>query len=84
MSWNGRRRRKLDDLAVQLKGRTEIDRRALRWLHDHGPFTVREIGRGVHIAGAIHVDGCAAFRVKDLLQSLLRAGLLRWFFSTGE
>ncbi|NGZ96130.1 MAG: hypothetical protein CV089_08385 [Nitrospira sp. WS110] len=78
LSWSGGWRRKLKCLVVQLKGWTEIHSRALRWLYRNDSLAVREIGCGMHITARIFIDGCAAFRVEDLLQPFFRTGLLRW------
>lgn len=78
LSWSGGRRRKLKGAVVQLQGRAKVEPRDLRWLHGDDAVAIREIGCGMHIAGRIFIDGCAAFRVKNLLQPFFRTGLLRW------
>lgn len=69
---------------VQLQRRPQVDPGTLRWLYLDDAVAIREISRAVHIPGAIHVDGCAAFAVQDLVQSLFRAGLWRWLFPNCE
>lgn len=69
--------RKLNGLVVQLKRRTEIHRRALRWLHSDDSLASWEISCAVYRTSGILVDGSAAFSVEHLLQPFFRTGLLR-------
>lgn len=77
LSRSGGWRRELKCAIVQLKWRADVHAWTLRWLHDHPPFTIRKLQNGFYISMRIHVDGCATFGIKELIQPLSCSGLLR-------